>query len=173
MTLLETINLLEGIAFQQPAVNMIVREDIYKLNSCPSCRYGAFGWTEGTHRATVGNSFTTFAFTLFYVDRLEENKANGPEIHSVGVEVLNNIMRCMAEEVGVADWTVTPFSGQKFGDECAGVYVTAEFTVPMGSPCGVVFEEYGTRSPGAFDFSWSDAFQVWIWSTTNKEIYVI
>ena len=173
MTLLQTINLLEGIAFSQPAVNMIVREDIYKLNSCPSCRYGAFGWTEGVHSATVNNTFVTFSFTLFYVDRLSADKSNAPEIHSVGVEVLNNILRCMAEEVGVDNWTVTPFTGQKFADECAGVYVSVEFTVPMGSPCGVVFEEYGVREPGAFDFSWSDAYQVWIWTTPNKTIYVI
>lgn len=173
MTLLEVINLLEGIAFQQPAVNMIVREDIYKLNSCLASRYGAFAWTEGTHRGTIDNTFTTFSFTLFYVDRLSADRANGPEVHSVGVEVLNNILRCMAEEVGVSDWTITPFSGQRFGDECAGVYVSVEISVPQGSPCGVVFEEYGVREPGSFSFAWSDAYQVWIWTTTNKEIYVI
>lgn len=173
MTLLQTINLLEGIAFQQPAVNMIVREDIYKLSTCPSCRYGAFGWTEGVHRGSAGSDFTTYAFTLFYVDRLTSDKANGPEIHSVGVEVLSNILRLMAEEVGVTDWTITPFTSQKFGDECAGVYASVELEAPAGSVCGQTYEDYGERDKGAFDFSWSDAFQVWIWTEANKEIYVI
>ena len=173
MTLLQTINLLEGIAFSQPAVNMIVRENIYKLNGCTASRYGAFGWTEGQHRGTVDGSFAVFSFTLFYVDRLTADKLNAPEIHSVGVEVLSNILRLMAEEVGVADWTVTPFSGQKFADECAGVYATVDLTVPVGNICGQTYEEYGIKDKGAFDFSWSDAFQVWVWTINDKQIYVI
>ena len=174
MTLLQTIDFMEGIAGNQPAVNMIVREDIYKLNSCPSNRFGVFGWQEGVHRGSADGDFNTYAFTLFYVDRLTADKANGPEIHSVGVEVLGNILRVMAEELGVGAWTITPFTGQKFGDECAGVYASVELTAPVGSTCGQTYEDYTERSKGAFDFSWSDAFQVWIWTTGNdRQIFVI
>lgn len=174
MTLLETIKMLEGVAASQPAVNMIVREDVYKLNACPSCKYGAFAWTEGVHRTSADGQFTTYAFTLFYVDRLTADKSNGPEIHSVGVEVLNNIMRTMAEELGVTGWSLTPFSGQKFGDECAGVYASVEMEAAASSACGEVYEEYTDKGKGAFDLSWSDAFQVWVWVRGgDKEIFVI
>ena len=174
MTLLQVIQLMEGVAAGQPAVSMIVRENVYKLNECPSCRYGAFAWTEGVHRASADSSFVTYAFTLFYVDRLTADESNGPEIHSVGCEVLGNILRVMADEMGVGSWTLTPFTGQKFGDKCAGVYASVELTVPVGTVCGQTYEEYAERTKGAFDFSWSDAFQVWIWVTGNdREIFVI
>lgn len=173
MTLLELIRRMETVAAGQPAVNMVVRESVYKLNSCPAAKYGVFAWTEGQHRGNADNAFHTFAFTLFYVDRLTADKANGPEIHSVGVEVLGNVLRVLAEEVGVSEWRITPFSGQRFADECAGVYATVEITVPAGSACGEEYDNASERMPGAFDFSWSDDFQVWIWTTTEREIFVI
>lgn len=173
MTLLQAIELMEGVAAGQPAVNMIVRHDIYKMNALPCNRYGAFAWTEGTHRAGT-DGFNTYAFTLFYVDRLTEDRGNLTEIHSVGVDVLGNILRTLADEVEVAGWTVTPFSGQRLGDECAGVYASVELTAPADSLCGHTYEEYVVKEKGAFDLSWSDAFQVWIWVTgNNKEIFVI
>lgn len=174
MTLLQLIKMMEAVAANQPAVNMVVRENVYKLNSCPACLYGAFAWTQGTHRASVDSDFTTFSFTLFYVDRLNADKSNGPEIHSVGVEVLNNILRVMAEEVGVSEWRITPFTGQRFADECNGVYATVEFTVPASEICGQTYNYYvHERVEGGFDLSWDSAYQVWIWRTQDKTIYVI
>lgn len=172
MTLLQVIKMLEAVAADQPAVNMVVRESVYKLNGCRACRYGAFAWTEGQHRASADSDFVTYAFTLFYVDRLTADKANGPEIHSVGVEVLGNILRTMAEEVGVSEWRVTPFSGQRFADECAGVYATVEFEVPASTACGSTYDYY-VNGKGAYDMSWSEAFQVWVWQLTDKTINVI
>ena len=172
MTLLQLIKMLEAVAANQPAVNMVVRENIYKLNSCPSCRYGVFGWTQGQHRASVDSDFTTFAFTLFYVDRLNLDKSNGTEIHSVGVEVLGNILRTLAEEVGVSEWRITPFTGQKFTDECNGVYATVELTVPASAVCGQTYDYY-VNGKGAYNIAFSEAFQVWIWQLIDKEVYLI
>lgn len=171
MTLLEVIKLMEAVAANQPAVNMVVRENIYKLNECPSCRYGAFAWSEEVHRSGIGADVVTYAFTLFYVDRLNAGRTNAPEIHSVGVEVLGNILRTLADEVGVADWSLTPFTGQRFADECAGIYATVELEVPIATPCGQTYDYY--VQGGEYDLSWSDAFKVWVWTLADKEIYMI
>lgn len=171
MTLLQAIELMEGVAAGQPAVNMIVRHDIYKMNSLPCNRYGAFAWTEGTHRAGT-DGFNTYAFTLFYVDRLTEDRGNLTEIHSVGVDVLGNILRTLADEVEVAGWTVTPFSGQRLGDECAGVYASVELTAPADSLCGHTYEEW-VLGPGAFSaMQWDAGFQVWRLQVADKEIFI-
>lgn len=172
MTLLELIKVMEAVAINQPAVSMLVRDDIYKLNKCPSCRYGVFAWTEGTHRASRQGDVMTYAFTLFYVDRLNADRTNLTEIHSVGCEVLGNILRVLSEEVGVDGWTVTPFSGMRFADECAGVYASVELEVMADVPCGQTYDYY-LRTKGAFDMSWSDAFQVWVLAADGKEIYLI
>ena len=100
------------------------------------------------------------------------DKSNGPEIHSVGVEVLGNILHLLAEEMGVGEWRITPFSGQKFADECAGVYATVELEVPATAVCGQTYDYY-VQGKGAYDLSWSDAFQVWIWQLNDKTIHVI
>ena len=42
MTLLETIRAMEVIASEQPSVNMVVENDIFRLNSRADARYGVF-----------------------------------------------------------------------------------------------------------------------------------
>ena len=98
MTLSQLINLFEGIAKQQPSINMIVQNDIYRINSAPSLKYGVFAWTQGQHSGSI-NGMTTFSFTFFYVDRLTEDQSNQIEIQSVGCETLGNILRALDENV--------------------------------------------------------------------------
>ena len=86
MTLFETIRAIEAAASRQPSVNMIVRNDVFRLNAAPAARYGVFAWTQQQHVLT--DDLMTFAFSLFYVDRLTEDKRNELEIQSVGVATL-------------------------------------------------------------------------------------
>lgn len=171
MTLMEVIRLMEAVAANQPAVNMIAQENIYKLNERPDAKYGVFCWTQGTHRATTQADVIWYQFTLFYVDRLNADRSNNLEIQSVGVDVLGNILRTLADEMGVGEWRITPFSGQKFADECSGVYATVELEVPISSPCGATYDYYVYG--GAYDFSWSDAFNVWMWQSADKTVFII
>ena len=68
MTLQEVIKAIEMIASQQPSVNMVVQNDIFRLNSLSNARYGVFGWTQGQHSTSTDSSMFTFSFTFFYND---------------------------------------------------------------------------------------------------------
>ena len=141
MTLAQTIRILEGVAAAQPSVNMIVRNDIFRLNACTAARYGVFGWTQGQHSATVDGSLMRFRFTLVYIDRLTADQGNQVEVQSAGIATLDNIIRTLAEMGAVADegYTFQTFN-QRFLDECAGVFASVTFAVPVGGTCPDEFD---------------------------------
>lgn len=136
MTLFDTIRAIEATASRQPSVQMIVPGDIFRLNSCPDARYGVFGWTQGQHSRSPNSPLITYSFTLFYVDRLNEDRSNELEVQSVGIDTLDNILRTLEEDGIEADdgYTFTAFT-QRFSDECAGVFAGVRLAVPAGSPC--------------------------------------
>lgn len=143
MTLSDTIRLIEETAAGQPPVKSIIRNDIFRLNSLPDAKYAAFGWTQGNHTTNAESSFYTFRFTFFYIDRLTENKSNELEIQSVGISVLDNILRILDDHgaVPVGDWQYTTFN-QRFVDECAGVFVTVGIEVPVNGLCADLFTDF-------------------------------
>jgi len=143
MTLTDTIRMIEAAAHGQPPVKSIVRNDIFRLNSLPDAKYAVFGWTQGTHSANADSSFYTYRFTFFYIDRLTEDRSNELEIQSVGIQVLDNILRLLEENdaVPVGDWQFTTFN-QRFLDECAGVFVSVGIEVPVNGLCADTFFDF-------------------------------
>lgn len=156
MTLLETINLLNYIAQNQPNVNGIVETgDIYDLNKDEyEQKYAAFCVTQNTHN--VGEEFTTFSFTLFYVDRLTLDKSNKIEIQSTAVEFFGNFIKTIMQRFDWLDWTngdVTTFT-EKFSAECAGAYMTCNITTPNKSLCAMVMMRLGEFAPQPYSDDW-------------------
>lgn len=144
MTLVEVIRIVEVVAQQQPSINMIVRNDVFRLNAAPSVKYGVFAWTQGLHNGSI-NGMQTFNFSLFYVDRLTEDKSNQIGIQSVGCDVLGNILRMLEHyDIEVADYTLQPFN-QRFTDECAGVFCNVSLSVPATYVCGEDFADFGNN----------------------------
>jgi hypothetical protein len=143
MTLSQCTHVIENVAAVQPSVNMIVRNDIFRLNSYPDARYGVFAWLQGRHSFDVEGDLVRYRYTFFYADRLTADHGNELEVQSVGVETLSNIVRRLAElgvpAVGEMDFTAF---NQRFVDECAGVYSTLTFEVPTGFVCGEVFGDF-------------------------------
>ena len=140
MTLLETIRLIEQVAAAQPSVNMIVENDIFKLNACPDALYGVFAFVQGQHSKSADSDFITYNFSLFYVDRLKADKSNQLEVQSVAAQTLGNILRTIDEYyLEVADYTLQPFN-QRFSDECAGMYASVSLQA-LDSPCGETFND--------------------------------
>lgn len=136
MTLSNTIRFIERVALLQPAVKSVVPNDIFRLNATPDAEYAAFGWTQGQHTIGVDDSYATYAFTFFYVDRLTADKSNELEIQSVGIQVLDNVVK-MLERAGAhcaTSYTFTTFN-QRFLDECAGVYTQVQLQVPLNGIC--------------------------------------
>lgn len=134
MTLYDIIKALEGVALEQPSVKMIVPNDIYDLNSTPNATYGVFGYVQGQH--SVDGDFITYAFTLFYVDRLDEDKGNQQFVQSTGILTLANILATLADEfpVNVDSSTFESFT-ERFSDECAGVMASVAITAPRSVFC--------------------------------------
>ena len=93
MTLRDVILAVEAEAKAQPAVNMIVRDDVFRLNECQTARYGVFSWTQQQHTAPADGDTLRVSLTLYYVDRLNEDASNRLEVQSMAVQVLTNIIR--------------------------------------------------------------------------------
>lgn len=141
MTLSQLVNLMERVAQQQPSVNMIVQQDVFRINSAPSLKYGVFAWTQGQHSGSI-NGMQTYSFSLFYVDRLLEDLSNQIEIQSVGCETLGNILRMLDEyDVEVSNYTMQTFN-QRFTDECAGVFCNVTLSVLPTMGCAETYDDY-------------------------------
>ena len=156
MTLLETINLLNWIAKNQPNVNGIVESgDIFDLNKDEyQQKYSAFCVTQNTHN--VGEEFTTYSFTLFYVDRLTLDKSNKLEIQSTAVQFFGNLIKTIMQKFDRLNWTngdVTTFT-EKFSAECAGGYMTCSITTPNNSLCAMIQMELGEFAPKEYSDDW-------------------
>ncbi len=135
MTLLETIRTIETIALQQAAVHTVVENDVFKLNDMPNVKYGVFAFTQGQHTSTTEGAFTTYGFSLFYIDRLNEDRSNQIQIQSTGERTLRNILLILADQgIESSQYTIQPFN-QRFADECAGVYCDVSLSVPNDSTC--------------------------------------
>jgi hypothetical protein len=143
MTLVDLIKTLELVASHQPSVKMVVENDIFRLNNKADARYGVFAFVQGLHSTSVGSSVMSYAFTLYYVDRLKNDRSNQIEIQSVGIQTLDNIIRQL-DDLGI--YTETSYSfhvfNQRFLDECAGVFCNVTLQVPVGSVCPESFEDF-------------------------------
>lgn len=135
MTLYDIIQALESIALAQPSVKMIVPNDIYDLNNREDAQYGVFGYVQGQH--SMSGDFMTYGFTLFYVDRLTEDRANLQHVQSAGVSILANILATLTDEfpVEIESSTFDVFT-ERFSDECAGVMATVAIQAPRMFICG-------------------------------------
>ena len=141
MTLAQLIRLFEGIAKEQPSINMIVQQDVFRINSAPSLKYGVFAWTQGQHSGSI-NGMSAYSFSLFYVDRLTEDLSNQIEIQSVGCETISNILRMLDEhDVEVSNYTIQTFN-QRFTDECAGVFCNVTLSVLPTIGCAETYDDY-------------------------------
>lgn len=131
MNLKETIEALNTIALEQPAVNQVIKSgNIYDLNEDRNVRFGVFCATQQVHQYDFNAGQNTFNFFLYYVDRLKSDESNKIEIQSTGIEVLKNIIRTFIGEYDVdidaADFTVFT---QSFSEMCAGVYTNISVAV--------------------------------------------
>ena len=143
MTLKETIKAIEIASSHQPSVNMVVENDVFRLNSLPNARYGVFGWTQQQHQGSCQSNTITFRFTFFYIDRLREDKANQIEIQSVGIETLDNIIKELNDRGLYVDqaYSFQTFN-QRFMDECSGVFCQVAIDVPINSFCTENYSQF-------------------------------
>lgn len=143
MTLSELIRIIEVVASHQPSINMVVENDVFRLNDKADARYGAFAWLQNQHTTSTESNIINYSFTFFYVDRLRGDKRNQLEVQSVGIETLDNIIRHL-DELGIYADTQYNFQvfNQRFLDECAGVFCNVTFAVPSGKHCPESYPDF-------------------------------
>ena len=141
MTLQEIINIIKEIGSIQPNVNSTTEGSIYEvLNNNPSINYANFHITQNKHQIENEN-FIIYNFIFFYVDRLTADKSNKVSIQSIGIEVLNNIIRTLRnkfEDIDITNTDFQPFT-ERFSDNCAGVYSNISIAVPITYTCEETF----------------------------------
>lgn len=130
MTLYEICKELEDIAYSKPNINHVGNGDIYDLDSLPDLKYGVFYITQSNH--VMGEDTTQYQLTLYYIDRLFQDKSNSLEIQSTGIQILTSIINTFNysnPNVSVEyDVNCTTFT-HKFSDFCAGVFAQVTFEV--------------------------------------------
>jgi hypothetical protein len=145
MTLQDLIQDIESIAGGQPSVQMIVENDVYKLNERADARYGVFAFTQETHSTSPDSDYITYNLILYYIDRLTDDERNEVEVQSTGVQVLGNILASLAERVvRVGDYNMQPFR-QRFADVCAGVFARVAITTLKDTLCAEEFDGVTTK----------------------------
>lgn len=145
MTLQDIVQDIERIAKAQPSIQMIVENDVYKLNACADARYGVFAFTQEAHTSTADSDFIAYNFVLYYIDRLTDDERNEVEVQSTGIITLDNILKTLSEEgVVVGDYTIQPFR-QQFTDMCAGVYARVTISAIRDSVCAEEFDGGGDK----------------------------
>ena len=143
MTLSDLIKTLELVASHQPSIKMVVENDVFRLNNKADARYGVFAFVQQQHTTSTDSNFITYSFTLFYVDRLKNDRSNQIEIQSVGIQTLDNIIRAL-DDLGIYSDQTYSFQvfNQRFLDECAGVFCNVALSVPVGSVCPEDFADF-------------------------------
>lgn len=152
MTLVELIKTMEVVASHQPSVKMVVENDIFRLNNKADAKYGVFAFLQGQHTTSADSSLFNYTFTLFYVDRLKNDRSNQIEIQSVGVQTLDNIIRQL-DGLGIyaeQNYSFQVFN-QRFVDECAGVFCNVTLSVPVGSLCPENFADFSNDFNNDFE----------------------
>lgn len=139
MRLYDVIKTIEEVALSQPAVNTIVEQDVYGLNDTPNIKYGVFAWLQNNHNGNIAEGSFRYSFTLFYVDRLLDDKSNMLEVQSVGVSVLTNILRTLFD----GGWDISEYSvktfNERFTDDCSGAFADVTISVPLESICAETY----------------------------------
>lgn len=125
MTLYELTKLIEKFATLEH-VNSTFVGDIYDLNHLQNIEYPAFVITQGSHSQSFNDETMNINYSLFFVDRLLEDKSNELEVQSWAVEAVNNLVNNITEQkIGYVEGagSVTTFT-ERFDSLCAGAYAT-------------------------------------------------
>lgn len=140
MTLKQLIDATAKLAIEQKCINYSAAgTSIYQLNPKAVVEYPVlFQAPTGNHLVT--DNYTTYAITLYYLDRLTDDSINDIVIYSAAIEQLKNIIRGIETLEGTLKvndtYTIKNFADtESFDDRLAGAYSTIEVTVMNNEIC--------------------------------------
>lgn len=140
MTLQNLIDTIARFGIQNKIINCsMAGSSIYDINGDTIDGYPLlFTSPTGTHR--VERDTTTYEITLYYLDRLVQDRSNEMNVLSTAVEALKNIIWGIANLDGIVDVTESlnirnVTETEVFADAVAGAYVTFEVKVLNAFTC--------------------------------------
>lgn len=172
MTLRDIIKVIEKVAAEQPSVNLIVQNDIFRINEVTDAKYGAFAWEQTSHTGSVNSDWMHYGFRFVFADRLTEDRGNRLEVQSNAMDTLRNIMSKLSDlGIFAGAYSIQPFM-QKFKDECSGAFCTLTIDAPVSGTCA---EEYIYYEADGRDFNvdFNDDFAIYSWIVKDKKVRVI
>lgn len=129
MNLKKTIEAISREAINEKLINYAAAgNDVYSLNGQNIDAYPVlFTCPAGIH--TVKENTTIYSLTLFFIDRLLEDRSNDIDIYSNSIEVLKNLILKIGNIegiLGVEDgYTIQNFeTDEKMNDRCGGSFAS-------------------------------------------------
>lgn len=143
MTLELLIQTLCNLGIKNNLVNYAAAgPSVYALNPEEINSYPLF-FISPTERITVQKNTTEYGLTIYYIDRLLEDRSNEIQIYSVAAESITNFLRQVKELEGivdVSDPSIRLFTqSEKMQDMCAGGYTSITITVLNSANCPTYF----------------------------------
>ena len=125
---------------------------IYALNP-EQIKYYPFLFISPTERIEVRTNTTEYGLTIYFADRLLEDRSNETQIFSIGAETLTNFLRQIENLEGIVDVTDPSIrlftNSEKMQDRLAGAYTTVTITVLNEVGCPTYFDSEG-QAIGSF-----------------------
>ena len=159
MTLFEIFKIINKVAVSEPNVNTVVNTgNIFDLNTENwQVKYGAFCAQQEKH--VQNGDFITYNFTLFYVDRLTDDKSNKLDVQSNAITTLMNVINGL-KMIDLIDIDInvdyTTFT-ERFTASCAGAFCSLSVT----STSDICYDEFINRINfriGDFNYDYSYAY---------------
>ena len=144
MNLAQTIQYITNVAKEHPLVKTVIEGDVYQLNSL-EVKYGVFCITQPMNNVAKEDNIMKYTFTIFYVDRLNEDESNKLVIQTDGINTIHEVFNYIKTNSQTADInipiTFTTYT-EKFADKCGGAYanVTVEIDDETGD-CDFYYED--------------------------------
>lgn len=113
-------------------VNNIYEGDVYEINKNQDTKYPAFVITETQHSGN-GTDTMTYGYSLFFIDRLLEDKSNELEIKDWAKRAIENVITNISvSNTGYVkdNYTITTFT-ERFESLCAGAFSQIRVEVPV------------------------------------------
>lgn len=96
--LYELTSILNHVALSHPLVNTVLN-DRYSLNATDNVLYPAVIFVKNNMQ--IGTQLSTASFSVIYVDRLTAERDNSIHIHSVGTQVISEIMNVLYDNFDI------------------------------------------------------------------------
>lgn len=127
MNKIELNKYIESISSQIPLIHSFYTDDVYEVWNSEEVRYGSLSFCITS--SSVNDSTTVWNATVYYADRLLEDKSNRDAIQTDSINIITSIMNAVAMDediVSINYPTQIELFEQRFADYLSGGYAVMQ-----------------------------------------------